>query len=104
MTPQRIIVGCWLAALVIIVWSQQESEQGAWPPAYRVGGAAVTYTALLVFAAVPGAGPLAAVFALSWTAGLAWRVAKPGAKIPTSFGPPAPVSAPTITTPKAATP
>lgn len=73
MSAQRVIIGCWLAALGIIVYSQQRSEAGVFPPAYRLGGAALTYTFLLVMAAFPPAAPLATVFSIAWTFGLAWR-------------------------------
>lgn len=92
MTPQRIIVGLWLAAIAIIVVSQQSQDAGAWPPAYRVGGAAITYTALLGLAAVPGAGSLAVVFAIAWTLGLGWR-ARTGGAAPVGFAPPHATSA-----------
>lgn len=89
MKSQRVIVGAWVAAIGIIVWSQQQQQAGVLPPAYRLGGAAVTYTFLLVLSMVPGAGPLAATFALAWTFGLLWRTsnATAGRPVPASFAP-----------------
>lgn len=110
MRARRIIVGCWLIALVLIFWQQQKSEQGVFPPAYRVGGAAITYTSLLLLAAFPPAEGLAIVFSLAWTVGLAWRGIN-ATKVPTGFAPahasaaqraPAPPAAPAPKPPRTA--
>lgn len=107
MSAQRVIIGCWIAALGIIVYSQQRSDAGTFPPAYRLGGAAITYTALLALAAFPPAAGLATVFSLAWTFGLAWRSTRPTAA-PVGFAPAgttaaqrAPAARPVKTTTKA---
>lgn len=77
-----MIVGCWVAALGLIVYSHVRSGDGAFPPAYGFTGAATVYSLAALGAQIPGAAPLFGMFAIAWTASLYWRVTASTAAAP----------------------
>jgi len=70
----KLIILCWFAAIGIVTFGFYRNGGEGLPPCYGYAGSATIYSFLSVFGLIPGAAPLASVFAVAWTASLYWRV------------------------------
>lgn len=70
----KLIVFMWAVAIGIITYGHSKNGGSGLPPAYGYTGAATVYSLLGGLAAIPGAAPLAGVFAVSYTAKLYWQI------------------------------
>lgn len=90
-SSQKVILASWLIAIGLIGGTGQSDNASPFPPAYRFFGAAVVYSFLFAVALLPGnVGRLAAVFAIAWTLGLAWKLTGQGISVPHGLHPPKP--------------
>jgi hypothetical protein len=70
----RLIVLMWLAAIGIVTYGHYRNGGSGLPAPSGYFGSALTYSLLSGLALVPGAAPLAGVFAVAWTFNLYLRV------------------------------